>query len=167
MGWFKKEEKRLDPSIISGFLNKIQDIILTANEDGEIETINKEEMIDKYKNLGDFFEQKDNKELYEDMMKQIKEEGSFINDIEIIKNGQNIRLYVAAYYISSARKMFFYIKDVNQYLIREKELLREIDKQDGLLKSRDLFIANLSHEIKTPMNIIVGMIYFLKNTRVR
>lgn len=167
MGLIRKSNetpKGINPVILDGFLNKIKDIILTADYNGKIETINKPDLVEKYKTLEDFFERKSNQELYDDMMRQINEQSSFVNDIELMKDGKKIRLYVAAYLVPSAQKYFFYIKDANHYLMKELELLKEIDKQEEILKSKDLFIANLSHEIKTPMNIIVGMIYFLKET---
>ena len=160
------EGSKFDPSVLEGFINKVNDIILVANYDETIEVINKPEIIENYKSLEDFFDKKNNEELYTDMMNTIKSDGSFIGNIEITKNNENIRLYVAAYLVQSTNKLFFYIKDDSKYFLKEKELLEEIDKQEELLKSKDLFIANLSHEIKTPMNIIVGMIYFLKNTQL-
>jgi response regulator RpfG family c-di-GMP phosphodiesterase/signal transduction histidine kinase len=169
MGMFnknKEESKKISPVILEGFINKVKDIILTANYDGIIETINKPELKEIYKTLGDFFEKENNLDLYNNIINQIMEEGSFVDDIELKKNNQTVRMYVAAYNVPSNKKMFFYIKDTNQYLLKEMQLLEELDKQDELLKMKDLFIANLSHEIKTPMNIIVGMIYFLKGTNL-
>ena len=166
MSIFKKESRKLDSTILEGFINKVNDIILTSDYYGRIEMINKPELMKKYKTLQQFFEKDKNKEIYDNMINQIYENGSFINDIEIIKDCKKTRIYVAAYNVSSTKRWFFYIKDVNQYLLKEMELLKEIDKQEEILKSKDLFIANLSHEIKTPMNIIVGMIYFLKNTQL-
>ena len=92
------------------------------------------------------------------------EEGCFINDIEIARNGRIVRMYVAAYNITSLKRIFCYIKDTNKYFEKEIELLEEIDRKDEYLKSKDLFVANLSHEIRTPINVIVGMLYFLKET---
>ena len=155
---YEQNSNKIDPSVLEGFINKINDIILIANNDETIEIINKPEIMEEYKSLPDFFEKKYNEDLYNDMIFKIKVNGSFIDNIEITKNNQNVRLYVAAYLVQSTNKMFFYIKDESQYFLKEQELLEEIDKQDELLKSKDLFIANLSHEIKTPMNIIVGMI---------
>ena len=37
-------------------------------------------------------------------------------------------------------------------------LKEELSKSNDELRNKDLFVANLSHEIKTPINIIVAMI---------
>ena len=165
----KRKEKKLlgptiNPMIMDGFLNKIQDIICIAEYNGRIETINKNDIDEKYHYLQDLLNEKENKELYKKIIDTVLEEGCFINDIEIARNGRIVRMYVAAYNITSLKRIFCYIKDTNKYFEKEIELLEEIDRKDEYLKSKDLFVANLSHEIRTPINVIVGMLYFLKET---
>ena len=118
MSMLKKESRKLDPTILKGFINQVKDIILTADYYGKIEMINKPDLMEKYKTLEEFFEKDKNTEIYNKMIEQIKENGNFINDIEIIKDDKKIRIYVAAYNVSSTKKWFFYIKDVNQYLLK-------------------------------------------------
>ncbi len=168
MGIFKNKEEKsfINPKIMEGFLNKIDDIICVANFDGTIEVINNPEINKTYKTLSDFFAEKENKELYDTIIDTVKKEGCYISDIELYRKNEKVRMYVAAYCVSSLKKIFFYIRDTNKYFEKEIELLEELDKQDEYLKSKDLFIANLSHEIRTPINIIVGMIYFLKDTKL-
>lgn len=171
MGIFnkRKEEKETDKSTINQksveeFLNKLEDIVCIANYDGTIEKINNPEAHNGYATLQDIFHESENKESYHKLIETIKNTGSFINDIDINRHLENVRLYVAAYNLVESEKILFYIKDQTKYVQKEHELVDEIDKQEEFVKSKDLFIANLSHEIRTPMNIIVGMIYFLKDT---
>lgn len=156
----------IDPDIMDGFFNKIDDIICIANYDLSIELINKKSINEEYTQLSELFSAEKNEEIYDDIVKKIFDEGCFIGDIEIEKDNGTVRLYVAAYNVMSLKKIFFYIKDTNKYFKKTMELLNEIDKQGQILKSKDLFIANVSHEIKTPINIIVGMVYFLKETKL-
>ena len=84
----KRKEKKLlgptiNPMIMDGFLNKIQDIICIAEYNGRIETINKNDIDEKYHYLQDLLNEKENKELYKKIIDTVLEEGCFINDIEI------------------------------------------------------------------------------------
>lgn len=164
MGLFKEKSKKADNEALEEFLNKTPDIFLIADYDGKIESINRQELLEKYKSLDELFEKDNNKDLYNDMMAQIKESGSFVRNIEIMRDGIRLRKYIVGINAVSLKKIVLYVKDESSNLRKEMELIREIDKYEDTLRSKDLFIANLSHEIKTPMNIIVGMIYFLKST---
>lgn len=171
MGIFnkRKNKKLVDPSIVNPknveeFLNKLDDIVCIANYDGTIVKINNPEAHNQYANLQDIFHEHENKEAYHKLIESVKTNGSFINDIDINRHLENVRLYVVAYNLTESEKILLYIKDQTKYIQKEHELVDEIDKQEEFVKSKDLFIANLSHEIRTPMNIIVGMIYFLKDT---
>ena len=170
MGIFnKRNEEKTNESLVSQksveeFLNKLEDIVCIANYDGTIEKINNEELHKDLKTLQDIFHESENKEAYHKLIENIKNNGSFINDIDINRHLDNVHLYVAAYNLPEQNKMIFYIKDQTKYSKKEHDLIDEIGKQEDFVKAKDLFIANLSHEIRTPMNIIVGMIYFLKDT---
>lgn len=160
----KTNESLVSPKSVEEFLNKLEDIVCIANYDGTIEKINNEELHKDLKTLQDIFHESENKEAYHKLIENIKNNGSFINDIDINRHLDNVHLYVAAYNLPEQNKMIFYIKDQTKYSKKEHDLIDEIGKQEDFVKAKDLFIANLSHEIRTPMNIIVGMIYFLKDT---
>ena len=164
MGIFKEKSGKINATALEEFAMKTPDIMITCDYDGTIEAINKPDLMEKYKTVSDFFNGDGNREIYEDIIRQVRENGTFAHNIEITKEDNLLRLYVFGMNVPSSKKMFFYVKDEKQSLHKEKDLANEIDKQEEILKSKDLFIANLSHEIKTPMNIIVGMIYFLKST---
>ena len=170
MGIFnKRNEEKTNEALVTQksveeFLNKLEDIVCIANYDGVIEKINNPEFHKDISTLQDIFFEHENKEVYKKLIESIKANGSFIDDIDINRHLDNVRLYVAAYNLPEQNKMIFYIKDQTKYSKNEHELIDEINKQEDFVKAKDLFIANLSHEIRTPMNIIVGMIYFLKDT---
>ena len=68
------------------------------------------------------------------------------------------------YYVETVNKYIVYIKDTGKYFKNENILKEKLNKSNEELKNKELFVANLSHEIKTPLNIVVAMIYFLKST---
>lgn len=156
------ESSSINPIIMSGFLNKIEDIICIVKYDGNFVTVNKDDI--KFHSLQELLNEKQNKELYSKIITTVKEEGCYQSDIEIEKEDRIVKMYIAAYDIKSQSQIFCYIKDTNKYFEKEAALQEEIERKDEYLKSKDLFVANLSHEIKTPINAIVGMIYFLKET---
>lgn len=167
---FAKKETRqqldngMNVNVVRGFLEQIEDTICIANSQGDIEYINNISMKEKYKTLRELFEYQENKSLYNKIIATAMDEGAFIGDIELNKNQAKIGMYVAIYYTETAGKFVIYIKDMNKYLEHEMALREELTRQKEFLKSKDILIANLSHEVRTPINIIVGMIYFLKNT---
>ena len=123
-------------------------------------------MTKKYSYLLDILEYKENKELYNEIVNTAKEEGFYSNNIEIVRNNEKNMMYIAIYYIETVKKYIVYIKDMNKYFKNETMLREKLNKSNEELRNKELFVANLSHEIKTPINIIVAMIYFLKSTKL-
>lgn len=167
----KKETKLLisniNINVVEGFFDQIKDIICITNYDGKIEYINNGEVYNKYKMLKEILLYDQNNEMiYEEIISKTLDEGKFIGNILLNKNGTKVNIYVASYNMISHEKIFIYIKDLNEYFEKELKLQKELEKKDEYLRTKDLFIANLSHEIRTPINIIVGMLYFLKSTEL-
>ena len=167
----KKENKLLisnvNINVIEGFFDQIKDIICIADYDGKIEYINNGQVYNKYKMLKEVLLYDQNNEMaYEEIISKTIDEGEFIGNIQLNKNATKVDVYVASYNMTSQGKIFIYIKDLNEYFEKELQLQKEIEKKDEYLRTKDLFIANLSHEIRTPINIIVGMLYFLKSTEL-
>jgi len=75
-------------------------------------------------------------------------------------------MYIDIYFIETVNKYIIYIKDTDKYFKNEHMLKEELSKSNEELRNKELFVANLSHEIKTPINIIISMIYFLKSTKL-
>ena len=168
---FKRKERRLlgnglNRDVVEGFIDKIEDIVCIADSNYKIDYINKPNMTKKYIYLLDILEYKENKELYNEIVNTAKEEGFYSNNIEIVRNNEKNMMYIAIYYIETVKKYIVYIKDMNKYFKNETMLREKLNKSNEELRNKELFVANLSHEIKTPINIIVAMIYFLKSTKL-
>jgi len=168
---FRKKEKKwleggLNQSVVGGFIDKIEDIVCIADVNYKIDYINKADMAEEYKYLLDLLKYEENKELYNQIVSTVKKEGFYANNIELMKQNKTTTMYIAMYYIEKVNKYIVYIKDTNKYFKKENILKEELDKSNEELKNKELFVANLSHEIKTPINIIVAMIYFLKATKL-
>ena len=168
---FKKKEKRLltnglSRDVIEGFIDKIEDIICIADSNYKIDYINKPDLASKYNYLLELLEYDENKSLYNKIIEASRQEGFFSGDIRISKKNKDMSMYIALYYIESVNKYLVYIKDTNKYFKNENMLKEELSKSNEELRNKELFVANLSHEIKTPINIIIAMIYFLKSTKL-
>lgn len=168
---FKKKEKKLlenglNRDVIEGFIDKIEDIICIVDSNYKIDYINKPNMINKYNYLLELLEYENNKELYNKIIDTTKEEGYYANNIQLTKNNEKVAMYIAMYYIETVNKYIVYIKDIDKYFKNENILKEKLNKSTQELRNKELFVANLSHEIKTPINIIISMIYFLKSTKL-
>ena len=166
---FKKRKQLssgLNKDVIEGFLDKIEDIICVIDCNYGIDYINKPDMKDKYKNFLELLEYENNKEIYNEIINRIKQEGFYSNNIEVVKNNEKAAIYLSMYYIQTVDKYIAYIKDINEFFKNETMLKEKLNQSNEELRNKELFIANLSHEIKTPINIIIAMIYFLKSTKL-
>lgn len=169
---FKKKEKNkllmstINNDVIEGFIDKIEDIVCIVDNNYKIEYINKPDLRKKYNYLFELLGYEENKKLYNNIINTAEEEGFYSNNIEIEKNSEKTAMYLAIYYIETVNKYIVYIKDTDKYFKNESELKEKLNRSNEELRNKELFVANLSHEIKTPINIIVAMIYFLKSTKL-
>lgn len=123
-------------------------------------------MSKKYNYLFEILGYDENKELYNQIINTTKDEGFYSGNIEIIKQNEKTAMYLAIYFVETVNKYIVYIKDTDKYFKNESVLKEKLSKSNEELRNKELFVANLSHEIKTPINIIVAMIYFLKSTKL-
>lgn len=156
----------LNKDVVEGFLEKIEDIVCIIDSKYRIDYINKSNLSKEYKYLFELLNYKDNRRLYNEIIDTANEEGFYSNNIEIIRDKERISMYIAVYYIENVDKYIAYIKDTDKYFKNENLLKEQLTQSNEELRNKELFVANLSHEIKTPINIIVAMIYFLKSTKL-
>lgn len=154
-------ETGLNINVVQGFFEKIEDIVCITDNNYEIVYINKKELKETYSSLLQIIDYKNNKELLEEIDKQIQDEGFFSDNIEIMQGQEKTCMYISMYYVQNIQKYLVYIKDTNKYIEKETRLKEELSKSNDELRNKDLFVANLSHEIKTPINIIYSCVQLL------
>lgn len=168
---FKRKDKKLltrglNEDVLTGFIDKIEDIVCIVDNNYKLDYINKPELQTQYHYLMDILEYDENKSIYDEIINETKQEGFYSNNIEIIRKKEKTNMYIAMYYIQTVNKYIVYIKDTSKYFKNENMLKDKLNKSNEELKNKELFVANLSHEIKTPLNIVVAMIYFMKSTKL-
>lgn len=58
------------------------------------------------------------------------------------------------------------LHDTTQTEKMQIQLQKQLEEIEFHSRAKDAFLANVSHEIKTPINAIIGMTYFLKETQL-
>lgn len=58
------------------------------------------------------------------------------------------------------------LRDTSKTEELQHQLRKQLKEINFYSQAKDSFIANISHEIKTPINAILGMVHFLKSTRL-
>jgi len=58
------------------------------------------------------------------------------------------------------------LRDTSKTEELQAQLRKQLKEINFYSQAKDSFIANISHEIKTPINAILGMVHFLKSTRL-
>ncbi len=170
------KQKRLETSnkinkiAMGEFLERTKDIIFICNENGCIEYVNKSGMDKFIKKPGvcsieSFFDKK-SVEVATGILKSAIKFKEYNLISEIIVDNNPIRVNIDAYYVELESKIVVVIKDIEKQLELEEKLEKEVERSNEYMKDKDNFIANLSHEIRTPINIITGMIYFLKSSKL-
>ena len=160
MGFFEMGKKK-DENIVENVVSKITDSFYVIDYKGNIVVDTQQ---DDIKNLKDFFA--GNEDVYVAIINAVKENGYYSDNVELLIDDKKKNYTVIASDIPSKEHICIIMKDITKSYENLNELSAELAKKEEVLKAKDLFIANLSHEVRTPINIIVGMIYFLKNTNL-
>lgn len=96
---------------------------------------------------------------------------SLLNDTNVCeftyrkKNGDWITIYICktSAYTYNNKEVLFIFSDSNEREGAKQRLEEALEEAEKANKSRTAFFANISHDIRTPMNSILGMVNIAKN----
>lgn len=67
--------------------------------------------------------------------------------------------------VDTDKKIFYAIgRDVSEQMHMTQELISAREQAESANKAKSLFLANISHELRTPMNGLLGMVQVLRGT---
>lgn len=104
-----------------------------------------------------------------EMIKRVAEDekGSGMETLYIGNTLKSISYdYFTIYLSSGDKKTVHLIQDNSESENLHAQLKKQLKEIEYFSKAKDTLIANISHEIKTPINAILGMVHFLKDTRL-
>jgi len=82
---------------------------------------------------------------------------------------QNKHINVSKFAIQDERGLINFvciIRDITDLTNMEMQLKEQLSEIEFHSKAKDTFLANISHEIKTPLNAIIGLSYMLNDTEL-
>jgi PAS domain S-box-containing protein len=120
-------------------------------------------------NLGDLFEEK-NKGLFDEYLRKIHsdEELTGIMSVRSFKGKRLYWMYHNYKVVIEGEESYVvgFAQDISDRLAMEKELKTAKETAEESLRSRDTFLAMMSHEMRTPLNGIIGITRLLKRTEL-
>lgn len=117
------------------------------------------------KMIPETFDQRVSEIIEQSAMQQPSGEG--VTDLRI--GGKKKNIIYSYFTIEDERKNNLYvhlIRDNTKTEELQAQLRKQLKEINFYSQAKDSFIANISHEIKTPINAILGMVHFLKSTRL-
>jgi len=117
------------------------------------------------KSLNDTFDQG----LAEVIQKTIFNDQKTNGRIDVIVGSRKRNIVYSLITIDDERgndKYVHLIRDITKTEDLQQQLRKQLKEINYYSQTKDSFIANISHEIKTPINAILGMVHFLKSTRL-
>ena len=69
-------------------------------------------------------------------------------------------------FISSDKSFMFTLQDIHENKLLELKLRNESKRVEQAYNHKSIFLANVSHEVRTPINGIVGMLTLLEDTKL-
>jgi PAS domain S-box-containing protein len=111
------------------------------------------------KGMDILFDDKTRKSLHEEFLPAVLEQGSYETEMPLIRKNGTVRLLSVSAFITDIRKNGIGIiaQDITEKRELERALIaaKEQAEQSNMAKSN--FLSRMSHEMRTPMNAIIGM----------
>ena len=109
---------------------------------------------------------------WQSIVDEIIENGFYTNDDTTIRiDNVSIAVSLLGVYISPEEKInhdfqdciVLMLNDITHHKVYEQQLLEAMDSADTSNKLKSTFLNNFSHEVRTPLNSIIGFTYLLEN----
>ncbi|MDR1950374.1 MAG: response regulator [Spirochaetaceae bacterium] len=160
---------------MSSIVNSSPQYISYVSPDGRFKYLNNailniagcsREELDK-KGMGFFFDGDILKKIREEYIPRVLKEGTLVCELPIIRShGEERVLFTTAFLTGDKEGGFGVIaSDITAQRQMERELIsaKELAEQSSLAKSS--FLSRMSHEMRTPMNAIIGMTTIAQSSR--
>ncbi len=81
-----------------------------------------------------------------------------------LANGEfrNVEIFSGPFTVNGKTKLISIIHDITERLENEKALSEAKEAAESANKAKDEFLANISHEVRTPLNGVMGMLQLLQ-----
>lgn len=102
--------------------------------------------------------------IYSEAIPMLQEKGSYTFDAELIKKGGERRIMSLSSFALGTSGYGAIASDVTDILNLQKQLIEAKELAERGSKYKSEFLARMSHEMRTPMNAIIGMTNIAKNS---
>lgn len=121
--------------------------------------IEKEELIEDYEALNEIFSYED-LEKYKSLYSQWDRKS--VLKFMFLCQKTNKWLELKMFYDKEQKYEIMSFNDISAYIEKRQELLNELDRAYEISRMKTEFLSKMSHDIRTPMNGILGMLSLMK-----